>query len=99
LIQTSPRLSRVKADAWFVYLLRCADDSLYTGITKDVKRRTEQHNAGTASRYTRTRLPVQLEYQEPHATRSSALKREAEIKAMARLDKESLITRAAKRSR
>ena len=83
----------VKPDAWFVYLLRCSDGSLYTGITKEVKRRTEQHNAGTASRYTRSRLPVQLEYQEPHATRSSALKREAEVKAMARLEKESLITR------
>jgi predicted GIY-YIG superfamily endonuclease len=77
----------VKADAWFVYILRCSDGSLYTGITKDVKRRSEQHNAGTASRYTRSRLPVQVEYQEPHATRSLALKREAEINAMARLSR------------
>jgi UV DNA damage endonuclease len=89
----------VKTDAWFVYILRCSDGSLYTGITKDVKRRGRQHNAGTASRYTRSRLPVCVEYQEPHAARSSALKREAEIKAMARLEKESLITRAAQRSR
>lgn len=79
------------ADTWFVYILRCADDSLYTGITKDVSRRCEQHNAGTASRYTRSRLPVHVVYQESQATRSLALKREAAIKAMSRQEKESLI--------
>ena len=80
-----------KADAWFVYILRCADGSLYTGITKDVNRRCEQHNAGTASRYTRGRLPASVVYQEPQATQSLALKREAAIKAMSRQEKESLI--------
>jgi predicted GIY-YIG superfamily endonuclease len=79
------------ADTWFVYILRCADGSLYTGITKDVIRRCEQHNAGTASRYTRGRLPVSVVYQEPQATRSLASKREAAIKAMSRQGKESLI--------
>jgi predicted GIY-YIG superfamily endonuclease len=79
------------ADTWFVYILRCADGSLYTGITKDVIRRCEQHNAGTASRYTRGRLPVSVAYQEPQATRSLASKREAVIKAMSRQGKESLI--------
>jgi UV DNA damage endonuclease len=93
------KTASLKADSWFVYILRCSDGSLYTGITKDVRRRTEQHNAGTASRYTRSRLPVEVEYQEPRATRSSALKREAEVKAMTRLEKESLITGAARRSR
>src|SRR5438067_10672027 len=73
--------------AWFVYLLRCAGDSLYTGITKDVSRRCEQHNTGTASRYTRSRLPVELVYQEAHASRGSALRREAAIKAMTRREK------------
>jgi predicted GIY-YIG superfamily endonuclease len=87
----------VKANAWLVYILRCSDDSLYTGVTTDVKRRSEQHNAGTASRYTRSRLPVRVEYQEPHATRSSASKRECAIKAMARLEKESLMRRSAQR--
>src|SRR5438270_230237 len=53
-------------DPWIVYIVRCADDSLYAGITKDVKRRCQQHNAGTASRYTRSRLPVKLVYQEAH---------------------------------
>ena len=50
--------------SWFVYLLRCADGSLYTGITNDVPRRLKQHNAGTASRYTRSRLPAVMVYQE-----------------------------------
>ena len=79
---------------WFVYLLRCGDGTLYTGITKDVARRCQQHNAGTASRYTRSRLPVTLVYQESKASQSLALKREAAIKAMSRLEKESLIRKA-----
>ena len=78
-------------DTWLVYILRCADGSLYTGITKDMDRRCEQHNAGTASRYTRSRLPVHVVYQESQASQSLALKREAAIKAMSRQAKESLI--------
>ena len=78
---------------WFVYVLRCADDSLYTGITTDLKRRIEQHNAGTASRYTRSRLPVALEYQEEAPTKSAALKRELAIKALPRKAKVELIRR------
>ena len=78
-------------DRWFVYLLRCADGSLYTGIAKDVSRRCQQHNAGTASRYTRSRLPVVVVHQEGHASRSLALRREAAIKALNRRQKESLI--------
>ena len=76
---------------WFVYILMCADESLYTGITTDLNRRCEQHNAGTASRYTRSRLPVTLVYHERQENRSMALKRELEIKAMSRSAKESLI--------
>jgi predicted GIY-YIG superfamily endonuclease len=76
---------------WFVYILRCADGSFYTGITTELKRRCEQHNAGTASRYTRSRLPVSMVYHEVQATRSLALKRELEIKAMSRKVKEELI--------
>src|SRR5205823_712288 len=74
-------------DEWFVYIVRCADDSLYTGIAKNVTRRCQQHNAGTASRYTRSRLPVELLYHEAHPGQSSALKREAAIKAMDRRGK------------
>jgi predicted GIY-YIG superfamily endonuclease len=77
--------------AWFVYLLRCADGTLYTGIAKDVSRRCQQHNAGTASRYTRCRLPVELVHQEAHASQGSALRREAAIKALPRRQKESII--------
>ena len=77
--------------SWFVYILRCADDSLYTGIAKDVDRRLKQHNAGTASRYTRGRLPVTREYQEEQPNQSMALKRELAIKALSRKAKEALI--------
>lgn len=87
-------MAKTSGDTWFVYLLRCADDSLYTGITKDVSRRCEQHNAGTASRYTRSRRPTRLAYEERHVSRSLALKREIEIKALPRQDKESLIRSA-----
>ena len=85
-------LKNKKSDAtWFAYLMRCADKSLYTGITNNLPRRLEQHNAGTASRYTRTRLPVVLAYQEPQPSQSHALKRELAIKALSRQQKELLI--------
>ena len=85
-------LKNRKSDAtWFVYLLQCADHSFYTGITHDLPRRLEQHNAGTASRYTRSRLPVVLVYHEPQDSQSHALKRELAIKALSRQQKESLI--------
>lgn len=84
-------MPKLPGDSWFVYLLRCADASLYTGITKDVKRRCQQHNDGTAARYTRSRLPVELLYQEAHASRSLALKREARIKSLSRRQKMALV--------
>ena len=84
-------MNKPAIDPWFVYILRCADGTLYTGITKDLTRRCQQHNKGTASRYTRSRRPTKLLWQEPHASQSSALKREAAIKAMTRLEKLSLI--------
>jgi putative endonuclease len=65
---------------WHLYIIRCADKSLYTGITTDVSRRVKEHNQKTASSYTRTRTPVKLVYQETHLNKSSALKREAQIK-------------------
>jgi predicted GIY-YIG superfamily endonuclease len=85
------KMGEVDADTRFVYIMRCADGSLYTGITKDVNRRLKQHNAGTASRYTRGRLPVSLEYQEEQPSQSMALKRELAIKALSRKAKEVLI--------
>jgi predicted GIY-YIG superfamily endonuclease len=92
-MQKKGRKPRAKppGDRWFVYLLRCANGSLYTGIAKDVDRRCQQHNAGTASRYTRSCLPVVAVYQEAHASRNLALKREAAIKALSRQQKLALI--------
>ncbi len=84
---------------WFVYLLRCADGSLYTGITNDLPRRLQQHNAGSASRYTRSRLPVVLVYHEEQPSRSQALKRELAIKGLSRQEKESLIESLMKSSK
>jgi putative endonuclease len=80
---------------WFVYMARCADGSLYTGITTDLARRSRQHNAGTASRYTRSRLPVTMVYTERVRDRSTALKREAHLKTLPRTRKEALIRTAA----
>jgi predicted GIY-YIG superfamily endonuclease len=79
--------ARSPIEGWIVYIVLCADGSFYTGITKDVARRCQQHNAGTASRYTRSRGPVKLVYQEDQPDRSLALKREAAIKAMTRREK------------
>ena len=78
--------------AWTVYIVRCVDGSLYSGIAKDAARRVEEHNSNDllAANYTRTRRPVALLYQEVAATRSVALKREYEIKQMSRQEKEAL---------
>ena len=76
---------------WTVYILRCGDGSLYTGIAKDVQVRLKQHNGGRGATYTRTRLPVTLLYQQQGLTHSEALIREAQIKAMPRSKKEELI--------
>jgi putative endonuclease len=76
---------------WYLYIIRCFDNSLYTGITTDVPRRINEHNQKTASNYTRTRTPVKLVYQESHLTRSFALKREAQIKRWTRGKKLELI--------
>jgi predicted GIY-YIG superfamily endonuclease len=72
---------------WFVYVVRCADDSLYTGISTDVPARVAAHNAGRGARYTRARLPVRLVHVENKRSRSTALKREAAIKALPRTEK------------
>lgn len=79
--------------SWFVYIVRCADDSLYTGITKNIIRRLDEHNNGnrTASAYTRARRPVALVYQESYQTRSQATKREYQIKQLCRREKQALL--------
>ena len=75
---------------WTVYLARCGDGTLYTGVTTDPKRRLAQHNAGCGAAYTRSRLPVTLIYLETVADRSSALRREHVIRRMSRGQKEAL---------
>ena len=75
-----------------MYMLRCADNSLYTGITTDVSRRVEEHNgAKSISRYTRARQPVDLAYQESAESRSTASKREAQLKKLTKIEKEALL--------
>jgi predicted GIY-YIG superfamily endonuclease len=75
---------------WTVYLARCGDGSLYTGVTTDPERRLAQHNQGLGASYTRSRLPVTLVYCEPAADRSSALRREHAIRQLTRAQKEAL---------
>jgi putative endonuclease len=76
----------------FLYILRCRDGSLYTGIAKDLERRLGQHRAGRASRYTRSRLPVELAFSCEIATWGEALREELRIKGLPRRDKERLLT-------
>ncbi len=77
---------------WFIYIIRCADDSLYTGVTTDLDRRINEHNAGkTAARYTRARRPVSLVYHERVDDRATACRREYQIKQLSRLDKQHLL--------
>jgi len=85
------RKSRSPKPGWLVYLLRCRDGSLYTGITNNLPKRLEAHAAGRASRYTRSRLPVTLAYTERQPSRSRALTREAAIKKLSRRQKDSLV--------
>jgi len=76
---------------WWVYVVRCADGTLYTGVTTAVARRVRQHNAGTASKYTRSRRPVELAYREAASGHGAALRREAAIKKLSRKAKEALV--------
>ena len=81
----------MKKPMWYVYILRCADGTLYTGSTTDVEKRVKTHNTGKGARYTRSRLPVELAYWESAADRSEALRREAAIKTLSRGEKLRLI--------
>ncbi|MGH7457107.1 MAG: GIY-YIG nuclease family protein [bacterium] len=83
-------LDKRSSSQWLVYILRCRDGSLYTGITNDLAKRLQAHRDGVASRYTRSRLPVKLVYLESAANRSAATKRELAIKRMKRAQKERL---------
>ena len=74
-----------------VYVLRCADGTLYTGYTTDVERRVAEHDRGEGAKYTRGRTPVELVYTETFGSRSAAMRREHEIKQLDRAAKESLV--------
>ncbi|MCA9387843.1 MAG: GIY-YIG nuclease family protein [Candidatus Andersenbacteria bacterium] len=77
--------------SYTVYMLRCRDGSLYTGIARNVEQRLKQHEAGSGSKYVRSRLPVRLVFTEGHPDRSSAQRREAELKSLSRSQKEDLV--------
>jgi putative endonuclease len=81
-------------DDWFIYILRCADRTLYTGIAKNIEKRLAEHNSGgkAAAKYTRSRGPVSLVYTEKAGSHSVAAKREYEIKQMSKKSKELLIS-------
>lgn len=76
---------------WWVYILRCADGTLYTGMAADVDKRLRAHNEGLGAKYTRSRLPVELVYREACESRSAALRREAAIKRLRRPEKLALV--------
>jgi putative endonuclease len=76
---------------WRVYILRCRDGSLYTGATNDLERRLARHADGSGARYTRSRLPVRLVYDEPARDRGAALRREAALKRLTRVEKLALV--------
>jgi putative endonuclease len=83
---------REKTDQnWWVYLLRLKDYSLYCGITNDPERRLKEHNKGTASRYTRTRLPARMVFKAPCPDRPAALKLEKKIKGLKKAQKEAMV--------
>lgn len=88
-------MTKSRDSAWFVYMVRCSDDTLYTGITTEPGRRCREHNLGRASRYTRSRRPVELVYLESAASKSEALRREAALKGLSRGEKDGLLRRAA----
>ena len=80
-----------KTAAWLLYVLKCRDGTLYTGITTDLPRRVQQHNDGRASRYTRSRIPVKLLFSEPCRGHSQALKKEYAMKRLSRKEKKAYI--------
>lgn len=81
-------------EEWQVYILRCVDDTFYTGIARDPDARLRQHNDGKGAKYTRSRQPLRLVYREICGSRGAALRREAEIKRLRRSEKQALVESA-----
>ena len=81
-----------ESSPFWVYIVKCSDSSLYTGIAKDPELRVSKHNSGNGAKYTRSRRPVELVYKEPAVDKSAALRREAQIKRLSRSEKLLLIS-------
>ncbi len=79
------------ANSWFLYVAECADGSYYTGISKDVQARIDAHNHGKGAKYTATRGPVRLLFQEPQKDYSAALRREYQVKSLSKPRKERFV--------
>ena len=85
--------------SWCCYLLRCADETLYCGITNDLEKRLAAHNAGEGAKYTRGRTPLTLFYREDCADKSAALKREIQVKRLSRAEKLALCAASSRAAR
>ena len=85
-------INHIVLKEWYTYIVKCSDNSLYTGITTDLERRVNEHNSSNkGAKYTKTRRPVKLVYNETHTDRSSSSKRESVIKKLSRTDKLKII--------
>ena len=89
-------VDRADMDEYYTYIVRCADGTLYTGWTNDLKKRIKAHNAGKGAKYTKARRPVELVYFETFDNKGDAIKREYQIKQLKRSEKEKLILRKKK---
>ena len=78
-------------ETWIVYILECADKTLYTGVTNDLAKRLEKHESGKGAKYARGRAPYKIVFSEPHASKSAAMKREAAIKKLRKEEKLKLL--------
>ena len=90
-LETLTKLSRLSKESWFVYILKCADNTLYTGITKDVDRRIKEHGTNKGAKYTKQRGPFKLVYKASFSNRSLASKEEHKIKSLSLINKIKLI--------
>ena len=91
-------MSAERSVSWHVYIVRCADRTLYTGVAKDLASRIAAHNDGRGAKYTRQRLPVKLVYSESALDRGAALRRELQIKGLTRAAKRALFARSRARA-
>ena len=91
MLRKQKKTGKKRAEKWFVYMLRCSDASLYTGVAKDIEKRFKVHSAGKGARYTRTRLPLEIVYRETCKSRTDALVREFNVKKLKPKRKQTLV--------